>query len=106
MGCLFAIFAAFTPRLAFLFLWIFTPLVNRAFTGIILPILGLIFLPFTTLIYILVYNPTFGLTGWDWLWIILAFLLDIGAYGASAYTNKDRFGETQTTSQSPPAQTA
>ena len=30
-GCLFALLAVLSPRLAFLLLWIFTPLVTRAF---------------------------------------------------------------------------
>ncbi len=60
-ACLFAIGAAFFPRLALLFVWLFTPLVNRAFSGgILLPLLGIIFLPFTTLIYVLVYIPGIG----------------------------------------------
>jgi hypothetical protein len=56
------------PRLALLFVWLFTLLVNRSFSGgILLPLLGIIFLPFTTLIYVLVYIPGIGVTGWGCL---------------------------------------
>lgn len=48
MPCLFALFAAFAPRLALFFLWILTPLVSRGFGSFIVPLLGIIFLPFTT----------------------------------------------------------
>src|SRR6266571_2786686 len=89
-GCLFAMGAAFFPRVALLFVWLFTPLVNRAFTMVIWPILGIIFLPFTTLMYVLVYNPVVGVTGWGWFWIILGFLLDISSYSSSAYSNRNR----------------
>jgi len=89
-GCLFALGAAFFPRLAVLFLWLFTPLVNRAFTMVIWPILGIIFLPFTTLMYVLVYNPVVGVIGWGWLWVILGLVLDISSYSSSAYTNRNR----------------
>jgi hypothetical protein len=42
-------------RLALLCLWLWTPLVGRAFHGgWLLPLLGLLFLPLTTLVYILV----------------------------------------------------
>jgi len=78
------------PRLAVLFAWLFTPLVERAFTMVIWPILGVIFLPFTTLMYVLVYNPVVGVTGWGWLWVIVGLLLDISSYGGSAYSNRNR----------------
>ena len=89
-GCLFAMGAAFFPRFAVRFVWLFTPLVNRAFTMVIWPILGIIILPFTTLMYVLVYNPVVGVTGWGWFWVILGLLLDISSYSSSAYTNRNR----------------
>ncbi len=90
-ACLFAMGAAFFPRLALLLVWLFTPLVNRAFHFTILwPLLGIIFLPFTTLMYVLVYNPAVGVIGWGWFWVILGFLLDISSYGSSAYSNRNR----------------
>src|SRR5579859_3206309 len=76
MSWLIAIFA----RLALLVVWVSTPLVNRAFHGgWILPLLGIIFLPITTLAYVLVYYISGSVTGWGWLWVVLAFLLDLGA---------------------------
>ncbi len=89
-GCLFAMGAAFFPRVALLFVWLFTPLVNRAFTTFLWPLLGIIFLAFTTLMYVLVYNPLVGVTGWGWFWVILGLVLDISSYTSSAYTNRNR----------------
>ena len=66
MGCLFAILAVSFPRLALFFVWLFTPLVYRAFDTFLVPLLGVIFLPFTTLMYVLAYIPGVGLTGWGW----------------------------------------
>ena len=91
-GCLFAMGAAAFPRLALLFVWIFTNLVNLAFHNtFIWPLLGIIFLPFTTLFYVFAYNPALGLTGWGWLFVIIGFVIDISSYGSSAYTNRSRF---------------
>src|SRR5687768_7817084 len=82
MGCLFALFGGLFPRLALLILWIARPaLVDAAFNTFILPLLGIIFLPFTTLIYVIVYVPGVGLTGWGFIWVIIALLLDIGHWG-------------------------
>ena len=76
MSWLFALFV----RLALLVVWLSTPLVQRAFQGgWILPLLGLLLLPITTLTYVLVYYIAGGVTGWGWLWIVLAFLLDLVA---------------------------
>jgi hypothetical protein len=83
-ACLFALLAASCPRVALLLMWVFTPLVNRAFDTFVGPLLGLAFLPFTTIMYVLLY-PVFG---WAWLWVGLGLVLDIGTYAGSAYRNR------------------
>jgi CDP-diglyceride synthetase len=85
MGCLLALLAALSPRLALVLVWIFTNLVDRAFEGFLLPLLGLIFLPFTTLIYVLAYRPVVGVTGWGWLFVFLGVLFDLGSYGGGVF---------------------
>ena len=88
-ACLFALGAATAPRLVLLFTWLFTPLVSRAFSGaFLLPLLGIIFLPFTTLMYVLAWLPGVGVTGWGWFWVVMGLLLDLGSYGGSAYGNR------------------
>jgi hypothetical protein len=85
MGCLLALLAAISPRIALILVWIFTNLVDRAFEGFLLPLLGLIFLPFTTLIYVLAYQPVIGVTGWGWFFVFIAVLLDLGSYGGGVF---------------------
>jgi hypothetical protein len=82
MGCLFAIVAAFTPRIALGVLWIFTNLVDRAYSTFIVPLLGLIFVPYATLFYVLSWRPVVGVTGWGWVWVILGLVFDLGHYVA------------------------
>ena len=78
------------PRLALLIVWIARPaLVGAAFNTFLLPLLGIIFLPFATLIYVIVYTPGVGLVGFDWFWVILAVLLDISHWTAS-YTQRNQ----------------
>ena len=90
MGCLLAMFGGLFPRLALLIVWIARPaLVGAAFNTFLWPLLGIIFLPFTTLIYVIVYTPAVGLVGFDWFWVILAVLLDISHWGAG-YTQRDQ----------------
>ncbi len=80
MSWLFALFA----RLALLIIWFSTPLVYRAFQGgWILPLLGILLLPITTLTYVLVYAIAGSVSGWSWLWVALGLLLDAAANSAS-----------------------
>lgn len=81
MSWLIALFS----RIALLCVWIWTPLVTRAFQGgWILPLLGIIFLPITALAYVLVYYTYGSVTGWSWLWIVLALLVDLAAHSYPA----------------------
>jgi hypothetical protein len=90
MGCLLAIFAGFFPRIALVCLWIFTNDVDRAYDSFIVPLLGLIFLPLTTLVYALAWSPVGGVEGIEWLWVALALVLDLSAYGGGARARRDR----------------
>lgn len=85
MGCLFALFAGFFPRLALFIVWILRPnLVDAAFSTWVIPLLGIILLPFATLMYVILYTPGVGLGGWEWFWVVIAGLLDIAHWGAGA----------------------
>ena len=68
--------------------WIFTSEIDRAYDSVILPLLGLIFLPLTTLVYALLWNPAGGVEGIEWFWVALAFLLDVGAVGGGALAQR------------------
>ena len=92
MPCLFALFAGFFPRIADLVLWIARPNWFMApFNGMwIWPILGIIFLPFTTLFFVFLWSPGVGLQGWDWLWIGLAVFMDIASLTGHGATYRNR----------------
>ena len=85
MGCLLAIIGGVFPRLGLLIVWIARPvLVNAAFDTWIWPLLGMVFFPFSTLMYVLLYTPGFGLTGWEWFWVVIAALLDVSHWVAGS----------------------
>ena len=90
-GCFVVGLGAFFPRLAILLLWIFGPTVGNAFNNsFLIPLLGLLFLPYTTLSYILLYWWLGSVEGFTWFFIALAFLADIGAWAASARSTGNR----------------
>ena len=77
--------------MAMLIWWFIRPVyINAAFSSWIWGILGWIFLPWTTLMYIIIYPG--GVTGFDWVWLGLSLLADLGTYGGGGYGNRDRFG--------------
>jgi len=90
MVCLFAILASFAPRIAFLILWLFTPIIDRAFNTFIFPLLGVIFLPFTTLMHALVVAPLGNSNFWGWLCVVMGLLIDLRSYH-DAYENRGQF---------------
>ena len=57
--------------------------------GVLLPALGLVFLPWTTITYVLVWSPT-GVPLIGWLLVLLGLVLDVGTYGGGAAGNKDQ----------------
>ncbi len=91
MGCLLALLAGFAPRVALVLIWIFSNLVDRAFNGFLIPLLGLIFFPYTTLFYVLVYHSVTGVSGWGWAFVVLGFLFDLGHWAGGGVTGRQRY---------------
>jgi hypothetical protein len=89
MCCIFTTLLLLGPRFGVLIWWLIRPVyVNAIFNTWIWPFLGLIFLPWTTLMYLVVGGG--GIIGFDWVWLGLAFLADIASYSGGAYGNRDR----------------
>ena len=92
MGCLFVLIALLSPRFALVLTWIFTPWVDRAFGPVIWPILGILFLPLTTLLYVILWNTGgHGVTGWEWIVVVFAFFGDVAAHAAGAARQRGAF---------------
>lgn len=84
-GCFVVALGAFFPRVALVLLWLFGDTVETAFdNNWLVPLLGLIFLPFTTLTYVLLHWWLGDVTGFVWFFVVLAFLADIGSYAGGA----------------------
>ena len=89
MCCFYTILLFLGPRFASIVWWIANPTRwDLAFSSVIWPILGILFAPWTTLMYVLVFPG--GVTGFDWLWLGLAVLGDVGMYAGGGYGNRDR----------------
>lgn len=87
MPCLFAVFALIFPRIVIALLWLFTNWFSGVFEGMLLPILGFLFLP-TTLLWVSAVHHWFG---GEWsagpiLGVVIAVLIDI----SPATSRRDR----------------
>jgi hypothetical protein len=82
MCCLVAVAALISPRVAILLWWLLdSSRWASAFHAIwVWPVLGFLFLPWTTLAFVLV-APLGVVTGLGWLWIVIAVLIDVSSYG-------------------------
>lgn len=63
-------------------IWIFGERVDNAFDSWVWPLLGLLFLPWTTLAYVLAWSPIGGVSGGEWLFVALGVVADIATYSA------------------------
>ena len=81
MCCLVALVALISPRVALVVVWLFSNWLNRAFDSWIVPLMGFFLLPWTTLAYaaMWVYGHN-GVTGFEWFFVILAFLVDLSSW--------------------------
>jgi hypothetical protein len=84
MCCLVLTAGLIGPRIALLVWWIFGDKVDLAFDSWIWPLLGLLFLPWTTLAYVLVWSPVVGVDGAEWIVVALGFVLDVLTYSGRA----------------------
>jgi hypothetical protein len=88
MCCLVLTAGFFGPRIALLIWWIFGDKVDAAFDSWVWPLLGLIFLPWTTLAYLLVWSPVVGVDGGEWIVVALGFLADVLTYTSRAASSR------------------
>jgi hypothetical protein len=80
VGCLVILLALVSPRLALFALWLFGDLLSRAFDSWLVPLLGFFLLPWTTLAYAGMWSSSNDVVGFEWFIVVLAFLVDLGAY--------------------------
>jgi hypothetical protein len=90
MCCVFTILVLLGPRFAGAIWWLVQPARwNLVFQNWLWPLLGIIFLPWTTLMYVIVAPG--GINGlWEWLFIGLAVIADIASYTGGGYGNRRR----------------
>ena len=89
MPCFLLLAILLFPRVALVLMWIFSTYLQRAFhDGLVLPVLGFIFLPLTTIVYAWELNSGMPTTGINLLWLLVAVIIDLGGLGGGAHRSR------------------
>ena len=91
--CLLLIVFLTFPRIALVLLFLFSNYLQRAYHGLILPLLGFLFLPLTTLAYAWMANTRQPIAGVNLLILIVAVVIDLGGLSRSEYHRRTRWQE-------------
>ncbi len=86
--CLVAILALAFPRVVLVLMFLFSNYLERAYHGLLLPLLGFIFLPVTTIVYAWIVNSHEPVAGIYLVILIVAVIIDAGAWGGGGYSRR------------------
>jgi hypothetical protein len=81
MPCLLLILVLAFPRVVLALLFFFTNYLDRAYQGFLLPLIGFIFLPLTTLVYAWITNNNRPMDTTSLVILVVAVLIDAGGLG-------------------------
>jgi hypothetical protein len=80
--CLLLVLGFAGPRVAFFLWWIFGDKIDMVWSTWVWPLLGLIFLPWTSICYALAWGPIHHVTGAGWLLVAIGLFLDVASYAS------------------------
>jgi hypothetical protein len=89
--CLVLIVLLAFPRIALVLLFLFSNYLQRAYHGLLLPLLGFLFLPLTTLAYAWMTNTRQPIAGINLLILIITVVIDLGGLSGGEYHRRTRW---------------
>ena len=90
MGCCLVVLVLMFPRVVLLALFLFSTYLERAYHGLVIPLLGFLFLPLTTLGYAWMTNTHTRIEGVNLLILVAAAVIDAGGLGGGEYHRRRR----------------
>lgn len=91
MACLLLILFLAFPRIALVLMFLTSNYLERAYHGLILPLLGFIFVPLTTLAYAWMMNTNQPIQGINLLILVIAVVIDLGGLSGGEYHRRTRW---------------
>lgn len=81
MGCVLTLLALAVPRVLMVFIFLLTNWFSAAYETLLVPLLGFIFMPYTTLAYMAAILNAGQVSGGWLVLVIVAAVVDIGHWG-------------------------
>ena len=90
MPCLLVLVVLLFPRVVLVLMFLMSTYLQRAYHDLLIPLLGFIFLPLTTIVYAWLVNSHLPLQGINLLFLILAVIIDVGGLGGGEFHRRRR----------------
>ena len=91
MPCILLLVVLAFPRVVLLLMFLLSDYLTRAYHGLLIPLLGFIFLPLTTLVYAWEVNSHMALQGINLLFLIIAVVIDLGGLSGGEWHRRSRW---------------
>jgi hypothetical protein len=91
MPCLLLILLAAFPRIALALLFLFSNYLQHAYHGLLVPLIGFLFLPLTTLVYAWMVNSGMPTAGVNLIILLIAAMIDLAGLGGGEYHRRTRW---------------
>ena len=85
MPCLLLLVVLAFPRVVLVLMFLLSNYLQRAYEGLLIPLLGFLFLPLTTIVYAWLVNNRYPLEGVNLLILIVAVIIDAGGLGGGVW---------------------
>ncbi|MEO8371765.1 MAG: hypothetical protein ABI806_21440 [Candidatus Solibacter sp.] len=90
MPCLLVILILAFPRIVLAIMFFTSTYLQRAYDNLLIPLLGFIFLPLTTLVYAWLTNNHQHMEGVNLIYLIVAVVIDLGGLGGGESHRRNR----------------
>jgi len=91
MPCLLAIVVLAFPRVVLVLMFLLSNYLQRAYPGLLIPLLGFLFLPLTTIVYAWMVNSRMALEGINLVFLVIAVIIDLGGLGGGEWHRRRRY---------------
>jgi hypothetical protein len=81
MPCLLVLLILIFPRVVLAVMFFTSTYLQRAYHNLLIPILGFVFLPLTTIVYAWLVNNHLPIDGINLIYLIVAVIIDLGGLG-------------------------